>query len=121
MLVSLDEAFTKQKNLLCETKLAFNFDQCVKDVRASLVIYGAPRDHRAVRQQSQWPYLESLKDLDLELYEQEQKLSSLRVTKIAWATVDVICSLQFHFNNGTKSPQLGSQVSLKESVELTEH
>jgi len=68
---------------------------------------GAPRDHSAVAKQSQWPYFEALKNLKLEIYEQEQLLSQLRITKVEWTTVDVICSLKFHFNNGTASPQLG--------------
>ena len=52
-------------------KLAFNFDKAVKDVRAGLTHFGAPRDHRAICKQSQWPYLEALKNPDLELFEQE--------------------------------------------------
>ena len=68
---SLTKAFQKQKSVLCETKLAFNFDKAVKDVRAGLTHFGAPRDHRTVCKQSQWPYLEALKNPELELFEQE--------------------------------------------------
>ena len=42
------------------------------------------------------------------------------MTKIEWATVDVIVSLKFHFNNGTCSPQLGQRVALKQSHEFEE-
>ena len=44
----------------------------------------------------------------------------MRVTKIEWTVVDVICSLRFHFNNGTASPQLGTKVPLQESHTLNE-
>ena len=89
-------------------------------MRAGLTHFGAPRDHRAICKQSQWPYLEALKNPDLELFEQEQLLSEMRVTKIEWTVVDVICSLRFHFNNGTASPQLGTKVPLQESHTLNE-
>ena len=120
MIQNLTEAFQKQKGILVDTKLAFNFDKGVKDVRASLTLFGASREHRVVSKQSQWPYLEALKNPKLELFEQERLLSQLRITKIEWTTVDVICSLRFHFNNGTASPQLGSKVPLKESITLNE-
>ena len=101
---NLTESFNKQKAILCETKLAFNFDMAVKDVRASFVSFGAPIGHPKILKQSQWPYLEALKDKKLELFEQERLLSCMRVTKIEWTTVDVVCSLRFHFSNGTHSP-----------------
>ena len=47
-------------------------------------------------------------------------MSELRVTKIEWTVVDVICTLRFHFNNGTTSPQLGQKVALQESLTLSE-
>lgn len=104
VLASLADAFKKQKSVMCDTKLTFNFEKGIKDVRASLFHFGAPRDHHLVRKQSQWPYFEALRNPQLELFEQEQQLSSLRVTKIEWTTVDVICTLMFHFNNGSRSP-----------------
>lgn len=101
---NLKQTFEKQKSFLVDTKLAFCFDKCVKDVRASLTFMGASREHRLVTKQTQWPYLEALKNPKLELFEQERLLSKLRITKVEWATVDVICSLKFHFSNGTASP-----------------
>jgi len=71
VIASLTEAFAKQKSVLCETKLAFNFDRCVKQVRASLTHFGASREHRLIAKQSQWPYFEALKNPKLELFEQE--------------------------------------------------
>ena len=104
VIATVAETLLKQKKILCETKLAFNFEKGVKEVRATLRHFGAPRTHRLIAKQSQWPYLEALRNPKLELFEQEQLLSSLRITKIEWAVVDVVCTLVFHFNNGTKSP-----------------
>ena len=100
----LTQFFGKQKSILCDTKLSFNFDKCVKHVRSTLTHVGATREHKAVSKQSQWPYFEALKNPSLEIFEQEQSLSALRITKVEWTTVDVICSLRFHFSNGTHSP-----------------
>lgn len=62
VLASLADAFKKQKSVLCDTKLTFNFEKGLKDVRASLFHFGATREHHQVRKQSQWPYLETLRN-----------------------------------------------------------
>ena len=48
VITELKKAFQKQKNILCETKLAFNFDKGVKDIRAGMIHIGATREHRTV-------------------------------------------------------------------------
>ena len=48
VITELKKAFQKQKNILCETKLAFNFDKGVKDIRAGMIQIGATREHRTV-------------------------------------------------------------------------
>lgn len=68
MLINLDEVFTEQKNILCKTKLAFNFEKCIKDIRSTVKEYGARSDHRMVKKEMEWPVWENMKDLTLELY-----------------------------------------------------
>ena len=52
VLESVGNFLEKQKSVLCITKLTFNFDKGVKDVRSSLFHIGAPRDHRNICKQS---------------------------------------------------------------------
>ena len=108
VLINLDEAFTAQKEILCKTRLSWNFEKCIRDIRSTLKEFGAPPDHRMVTSEVHWPIWENTKDWNLELYEQEEKLSSLRISKISWAVVDCICSLQFEFNDGSASPVFGT-------------
>lgn len=35
--------------------------------------------------------------------------------------MDVICSLQFEFSDGSVSPQFGTQVAIKESIDVPPH
>lgn len=43
VLGSIGQFFDKQKSVLCVTKLTFNFDKGVKDVRSSLFHFGATK------------------------------------------------------------------------------
>ena len=69
VLISLDEAFSMNKNILCKTRLAFNFEKCIKDIRSTLKEIGAPHDHPLVKKVVPWPIWENMKNLSLELYE----------------------------------------------------
>lgn len=45
VLGSFGQFLDKQKSVLCVTKLTFNFDKGVKDVRSSLFHIGAPKEN----------------------------------------------------------------------------
>ena len=98
------EFLKKSRSHIIGVDMQFSFDKAVKEVRANYRNFGADMDHKAVSKQSQWPYLETVKNPKLDHIDQQIALSSLRITKIEWSAVDTITSLRFSFNNNTVSP-----------------